>query len=503
MDRKQTKEYIERIYQLFWKEGINDSFFILNLTIYFLYLRRLDALGTFDTSQKVSNFVDESIGKCKWNYLKGLDAYQFADNYITVVIPFLKQQVVGSYPLLFFFYNRVPKEKKVKDGSVYYELFHLVDDLLNSCDGTIGESIPIGYLGYIYEELINHYHTTRDKGHLFVPHHIARLMCELADLKVEDSIYTPDLGTGDLLVTAYNTIVSNNLSEGSKDKDEDGFVVGEVSNSLLTREQLNNLVLEGNQTSDEDMFLTVMNIYFHGINLVHNFTTQNLLSSDFDPVSRKYTKIIAAPLIGSLLKGQDVDKELKERVGNNKSAMYIDRCLEQLGEGGRLVFLTPEGFLFAHDSKTSRYREHLLDSYTLEAVISLPNGVLPNTSIKTSILVISKKSCPPNGTVWLCELKNDGYSLNAKRLRNSESPLPLLIDNFKNRAEESNALMDCFKVSQIEMRRHQAAWVVNFYNEYHKPNVEYKNPQDIISELKKMEKGIILELDNLSNLLIS
>lgn len=98
-------------------------------------------------------------------------------------------------------------------------------------------------------------------------------------------------------------------------------------------------------------------------------------------------------------------------------------------------------------------------------------------------------------------MKNDGYSLNSKRLRNSETPLPRLIEKFKGREEESNILMDCFKVSQLEMKIHQTAWGVNFYNEYNKPEVELENPQNIISDLKKMEQDIMLELEKLSNLL--
>ena len=61
--------------------------------------------------------------------------------------------------------------------------------------------------------------------------------------------------------------------------------------------------------------------------------------------------------------------------------------------------------------------------------------------------------------------------------------------------------MDCFKVSQLEMKIHQTAWGVNFYNEYNKPEVELENPQNIISDLKKMEQDIMLELEKLSNLL--
>lgn len=499
MDKKQTKEYIDRIFQLFWKEGVHDAFFILNLVICYLFLKRLDEKGIFETSKKVSPFVNESVGKCKWRYLKKLDEREFGNNYINVVIPFLKQQVIGSYPIFYFLNNQI---QIISENSLAnYELFCLIDELLDKSKKSLEDVVSISSYGHIYEELLMQYYDVKEKKEVFVPRHIARLMCELAELKVEDSIYTPDLETGGLLVTAYRTIVSDNLLKEDKKKDEDGFAVGDVSDSTFSKKQLDNLVLDGNQTSDEDMFLTTMNFYFHDMSLVHDFTFQNLLSSDFKPANRRYTKIIAAPLFGPLLKGQDVDEKLKERVGNNSSAMYIDRCLEQLAEGGRLVCLIPEGFLFAHNSKTSKYREHILESCTLEAVISLPIGVLPNTSVKTSILVISKKMSSIEGKVWLCELKNDGYSLNSKRLRNSETPLPQLVEKFKGREEGSNSLMDCFKVSQLEMKMHQAAWGVNFYNEYNKPEFEHENPQNIISDLKDLEQDIMLELVKLSNLL--
>ena len=61
--------------------------------------------------------------------------------------------------------------------------------------------------------------------------------------------------------------------------------------------------------------------------------------------------------------------------------------------------------------------------------------------------------------------------------------------------------MDCFKVSLLEMKMHQAAWSVNFYNEYNKPEFEHENPQNIISDLKNLEQDIMLELVKLSNLL--
>lgn len=499
MDKKQVKEYIDKIFQLFWKEGVYDAFFILNLGICYLYLKRLDEKGIFETSKKVSPFVNESVEKCKWKFLKKLDEREFGNNYINVVIPFLKQQVIGSYPIFCFLNNQIQKIDENRLAN--YELFCLVDELLDKSMKSSEDVVSISSYGHIYEEFLNHYHDAKEKKQVFLPRHIARLMCELAELQVEDSIFMPDLQTGDLLVTAYHTIISDNLSKENKQKDEDGFAIGDVADSTLSKKQLDNLVLDGNQTSDEDMFLTTMNLYFHDISLVHDFTTQNLLSSDYKTANRRYSKIIAAPLLGSLLKGQEVDEQLKKRVGNNSSAMYIARCLELLDEGGRLVFLTPEGFLFAHNSKTSKYREYILESCTLEAVVSLPIGVLPHTAVKTSILVISKKISSIEGNVWLCELKNDGYSLNSKRLRNSEIPLPRLIDKFKAREEGSNALMDCFKVSQLEMKKHQAAWGVNFYNEYHKPEVEYENPQKIISDLKKLEKDIVLELDKLSNLL--
>ena len=129
MDKKQTKEYIDRIFQLFWKEGVHDAFFILNLVICYLFLKRMDEKGAFDTSGKVSPFADESVGKCKWGLLKKLDEREFGNNYINVVIPFLKQQVIGSYPIFYFLNNQI---QIINENSLAnYDLFCLMDDLLD------------------------------------------------------------------------------------------------------------------------------------------------------------------------------------------------------------------------------------------------------------------------------------------------------------------------------------------------------------------------------------
>lgn len=245
-----------------------------------------------------------------------------------------------------------------------------------------------------------------------------------------------------------------------------------------------------------------MNFYFHGISLSQTFTSQKFLSHTFHVPPAKYSKVIAAIFPPVTVKKQDdIDRNLKEIFGNNRPAMILDRCLKLLADEGRLVALVPESFLFAHDKTVTDFRKFILKHYRLDAVVSLPTGAFANyANIKTSIVVLTKHSVTSD-SVWMCELKNDGYSLNAKRLKNTETPLPKLIENFKARNVSDDSLMDAFLVPVEIILNHRSAWTVQFYNENASSKISNDNPIEILKEIFKLEGNIDSELRDLSTLL--
>lgn len=62
--------------------------------------------------------------------------------------------------------------------------------------------------------------------------------------------------------------------------------------------------------------------------------------------------------------------------------------LESLHHDGRLIIVIPNRFLFSSSSRDKDLKRHLIESGKIETIISLPPGILLNTGISVSVLVI-------------------------------------------------------------------------------------------------------------------
>lgn len=491
---------MRQFFNLFGKEGITDPLFILNQAICFFFLRKIESVRLLKYTQ-TDLFEDETFESISWNKLKNLGRYDFVSNYFQNIFPLLDNQVIVSYKLTSFL--NYSKQVKHKTTTVLYDAFVLIDKLFDYCeDNNTSKTLTLYMYGCIFDEFLRYYQLSTKKETIETPSHISRLMSELLSPNVDDKIYAPILGTGEQLVLSYRKIVSDNILKDKLQYDIDGFPCGDISDSSLTVEQLDKLILNGNEEKDEDMFLTIMNFYFHGIRLPQTFTSGNFLSRGFQSSPSMYSKIIVSVFppvsVGSQ---KDIDENLMLKVGKNRPAMILERCLEQLAENGRLVALIPESFLSAHDRAVTNFRKSILDHHQLEAVISLPKGVFANyTNIKTSIIVLAKHQATSD-SVWMCELKNDGYSLNAKRSKNAETPLPKLIESFKTRNVSNDSLMESFIVPIETITKHRSAWVVQFYNETKTIEISNDDPKEILREIFKLEGLIDSELRDLSTLL--
>lgn len=100
---------------------------------------------------------------------------------------------------------------------------------------------------------------------------------------------------------------------------------------------------------------------------------------------------------------------------NNGDAACVLHCLQNLKEGGRMVLVVPEGFLFRKD--IAKVRQFLLSKARLQTVISLPQGTfLPYTGVKTDILYFTDAHKPNRQKdYWFYEAKNIGVTLDNKK----------------------------------------------------------------------------------------
>lgn len=82
----------------------------------------------------------------------------------------------------------------------------------------------------------------------------------------------------------------------------------------------------------------------------------------------------------------DAGKKLPTSAGD---VVWIQQALSKINAQGKAYLLLPQGWLFrgGYDAKV---RDYLLDEDLIEAIIALPEGLLHNTAIPTSVLVLNK-----------------------------------------------------------------------------------------------------------------
>ena len=103
--------------------------------------------------------------------------------------------------------------------------------------------------------------------------------------------------------------------------------------------------------------------------------------------------------------------------------LFVRHMIESVRDGGRIACIVGETLLF-HRTYAS-FRGWMLENITVEAIISLPQGVFnPYTDVKTSILLLSKEKAAKNHKTWLVDLQNDGFDLNLRRAPIIENDIP-------------------------------------------------------------------------------
>jgi N-6 DNA Methylase len=95
-----------------------------------------------------------------------------------------------------------------------------------------------------------------------------------------------------------------------------------------------------------------------------------------------------------------------ESVGDTRDGdvASIDLAVRALKPGGRAVIHLPLGWTF-RSGTVARYRDHLLDTAQVTALIGLPSGAYANTMLPSALLVVDRK--PGTGETFVAQLGED------------------------------------------------------------------------------------------------
>lgn len=131
---------------------------------------------------------------------------------------------------------------------------------------------------------------------------------------------------------------------------------------------------------------------------------------------------------------------------NNEFA-YLFASLDLLEDNGYLVFILPEQKSFFFSDYHFRMRKYLLDNYSLEAVISLPNDLFyPEATIKTCLVII--KNSTQRERVFFAKYSPDNADI--------------ILENFYKEKSDEN-LSPGFWVDKSKLDKNNVSWTFEYF----------------------------------------
>lgn len=493
----ELKSKIDKIWDTLWTGGITSPTTALEQITYLMFMKLLDdneirkegnaaALGIPYKSKifKEGNFLldDEGLRSIpyedmRWSKFHNLDPVNMFEIVRTYVFEFIKT-VNGE--------GKDTAFSKFMSDAVFLvptaKVLAVCVDELQSIDMSNKD-----IMGDVYEYCLNKMSSAGKLGQFRTPRHIVDLMVELVQPKVDDTILDPAMGSAGFLLGSAKYLQKNNSTD---------LMRKEVA------EHYNKGMFNGFDTDPSMLRIGAMNMLLHGVEepTIHR---QDSLS-DENQIRDYYSLILANPPFTGSVFQEDISKDVLAITKTKKTELlFLALFIKSLKIGGRCACIVPDGVLFGSSRAHKSVRKELVENNKLQAVISMPSGVFkPYAGVSTAILIFTKD---PVGTdkVWFYEMKADGYSLDDKRSKIDADDIPDIIERFKNldKETERSKKEQSFFVDKSEIVDNGYDLSINKYKEIEYIPIEYPPTEEILAELKELEKQIAVEMAELERLL--
>ncbi len=368
----------------------------------------------------------------------------------------------------------------------------LLSKVVDSLDGIyqlMSESQSADVRGDVYEYLLSRIAQSGRNGQFRTPRHIIRMMVEMMNPASDEVICDPACGTSGFLVAAGEYLKETKKKEIFYDRQK--------------KEHYMNHMFHGYDMDRTMLRIGAMNMMTHGID--NPFIEYRDSLSDQNPDKEIYSLILANPPFKGSLDAEIVSADLLKVCKTKKTELlFLALFLRMLKTGGRCACIVPDGVLFGSSSAHKAIRKEIVEHQRLEAVVSMPSGVFkPYAGVSTAILIFTKTGYGATDQVWFYDMTADGFSLDDKRTPTADSDIPDIIERFRNlhREADRKRTEKSFLVPKQEIADNGYDLSINKYKEIEYVPVEYPPTQEIMAELRELERQIGQEMDELERLL--
>lgn len=238
--------------------------------------------------------------------------------------------------------------------------FKLYDLVLNS------ELLAGDYFEYIIQDFSET--QGRRASEAYTPRALVEMMVDLVAPTGGESIYDPVCGSGGFLISANDKALR---AKGGSPLD----IHGSEINLSAARIAKMNCIVHGIHGSDIRIADSLQTFEVSAYDIVLAHPPFSLATDSYERNSSCSYLDFGVPS------------------PNNADFAFLQMIIKSLNSGGRAAILVSNGVLFRGGIEGA-IREKIIQAGLVESVISLPGGMLRNTGIPTSILVLKKPGAP-------------------------------------------------------------------------------------------------------------
>jgi type I restriction enzyme M protein len=262
-------------------------------------------------------------------------------------------------------------------------------------------------LSQVYEGLLQKMgEKNNDGGQFFTPREVIRVMVQVINPEIGETVYDPCCGTGGFLAQAYQHMKQKAKTGEDIEILKTGTFYGREKENLVYPIALANLVL---QEIDEPHI-------WHG----NTLTGLEVYGGLFAGAPGLFDVVLTNPPFGGK-EGKDAQTRFAYKTGATQ-VLFLQHVIDSLKPGGRCGIVMDEGVLFrTNETAFVQTKRKLLNECDLRCIVSLPPKVFLNAGAasKTNLLFFTKGE--PTKEVWYYDLSD----------RNITKKQPLTAEHFE------------------------------------------------------------------------
>ena len=482
------KNQIDKIWDDMYSYGLANPLTVIDQLTSLFFIKSLDDIETANEKKAAllpgakwdRIFPDTEEGQLmRWSKFCNLKAEEIHSILGDKVFPFIQNLQAGKDTA----YNRFMKDAK----------FQLPSPLVTEKVVTAIGDLPLNdndLKGDLYEYMSSKLQTAGRIGQFRTPRHIIRMMVELMDPQITDTIVDPACGTGGFLVLAGQYVREQNEKKIRLDK--------------KAREHYQNEMFTGYDTDQTMLRITAMNTVLHGMENADIRFNDSLSKDNTD--EDKFSLVLANPPFTGSLDKDAVAPSLTSVASTKKTEiLFLALFMRMLDAGGRCACIVPDGIMNNVNSKAyTDIRKELVEKHKLQAVISMPNGVFrPYAGVATGILIFTKTGSGGTDKVWFYDMHADGLSLDDKRSEVKENDIPDIIARFKNLDNEKDRKRtdQSFLVPVKEIREKGYTLAFNAYGKKEYVPEELPSSEALMGDIDSLRRDLFDHLDKMKQML--